>query len=227
MDVCTCIIPFYNEGERILKVLDGVVKIKGINEIICVDDGSIDNTLNKIKKRFPNIRLVRHDINLGKTEAISTGLRQTKDKYILLLDGDLRNFNYRHIEKAVLVIQKDKTIDMIILRRINAPFIIKLNRGDILLAGERILKKNDLEKVITKLKPKGYQIEFAINQYMMENHKNVYWMPSSALNTYPTHKQGFLKGIYKIIEMQIDILRFISLYNFFKQEFFFCRKKLE
>jgi len=115
---------------------------------------------------------------------------------------------------------------MIILRRIDAPIIIKLNRGDTLLSGERILKKVDLKIILDNQQPKGYQLELAINQYMMTQNKNVYWLPSSALNTYPIHKRGLIKGIYKIISMQIDILTYIGFNNFIKQELFFCRRRL-
>lgn len=226
MNICTCIIPFYNEGERVLKVLDEVIKIKEIDETVCIDDGSTDNTSELIEKRYFNIKIIKNPKNLGKTEAVKIALNKAKDGLILLLDADLRNFSYKEIEVAVNKMKSNNSIDMIILRRINAPIIIKINRGDILTSGERILKKEDLRKIIDKLRPKGYELEYAINLYMMENKKNVFWLPSSALNTYLIYKRGFIKGLGKIISMQVEILKYIGLKDFIKQELFFCRKKL-
>ena len=77
MNGCTCIIPFYNESDRILKVLDGVVKINGINEIICVDDGSTDNTSKLIRKRYPRITIISNPKNLGKTDAVNQALQHS------------------------------------------------------------------------------------------------------------------------------------------------------
>lgn len=227
MKSCSCIIPFYNEYPRILKVLDQVIQIKSVDEIICVDDGSIDNASAFIRKLYPKIKIITLPKNSGKTETISKGLKKSKGYYILLLDADLRNFNHKYVEDAVSKMKSNQSVDLIILRRVNAPFIIKLNRGDTLLSGERTLKRADLIKLLNMPnRPKGYQLEFAMNQYMMANKKEVYWMPSSALNTYPLYKRGFVKGIYKTIKMQLNILTYIGLINFLKQELFFCRKRL-
>lgn len=223
---CTCIIPFFNEGERVLKVLDEVIKIENLKEIICVDDGSTDGASEIIAKRYSGIKIIRNPKNLGKAEAIKTGVEHVKSEYVLLLDADLRNFNFKEIEQAM---EKtlEKKVDMVVLKRINTAIIIKLNRGNILLSGERILKKVDLQKILEGEKsPKGYQLEFGINKYMVDNSKSVFWMPSSALNTYPQMKRGFVKGLVKIISMQVNILSYVGLRSFIFQELFFCRKKL-
>ena len=71
---------------------------------------------------------------------------------------------------------------MLILRRINANFYVRLNRSDTPFTGERILRKSDLEKVLGE-EVRGWQLEAAINNYMLEHNKKVYWMPQSATNT--------------------------------------------
>lgn len=223
---CTCLIPFFNERDRILKVLDQVVKIKAIDEILCVDDGSTDGTAELVKKHYRNIKVISNPKNLGKTEAIKMGHHQAKSDYILLLDADLRNLNSNEIKNAIVNMKKDNAIDMIVLRRANTPFFIKLVRGDILVSGERILRKVDLQNVLEDLEPKGYQLEFAINKWMMIHDKRVYWMLSSALNTYPTMKIGFIKGLKKSISMNTNILSYLGYKDYLKQVLFFCRKHL-
>jgi glycosyltransferase involved in cell wall biosynthesis len=221
----TCIIPFFNERDRILNVLDEVVKIKSVNQILLVDDGSTDGTAEQVKKHYPNLSIIYNKKNLGKSEAIAGGLKIAKGDYIILLDADLQNFLYKEIEDGITAIKKDKNIDMIIFNRINAPFIVKLSRGSILTCGQRIIKKEALVQTFSLYKPKGYQIEFALNQYMMDKQKEVYWMPISAGNTKSTEKRGFSKGMQKIIRMHIEIFGYLGIYNAFKELLFFCRKE--
>ncbi|MEO6508874.1 MAG: glycosyltransferase [Patescibacteria group bacterium] len=217
----TCIITFFNERDRILKVLDGVIKIKGLYEILLVDDGSTDGSAELIRKHYPKLTIIRNPKNMGKTEAISVGLKQTHDTHILLLDADLQNFQYKEVEKAVVAFKNAPTIDMIILKRNNK----RLFRANTLISAERILQKQDLLEVLAAYKTKGFQIELAINQYMMDNNKNVYWIPISAANTSSIKKRGVISGIQKIIHIHIDIVSCIGLYNTIRQVFFFGKRE--
>lgn len=223
---CTLIIPFHNEGNRILTVLDEVQKMKSVAKVICIDDGSTDNATTTIKKNYPNVKVVSIPTNVGKTEAVRHGVELAKTEYVVLLDADLRNLKHREIDAAIQAMQNDSGKDMVVLRRINAPWNIKLFRGDVLIPGERVMKTEELREAIAIQKPTRYQLEFAINKYMLDNHKAVYWAPSSALNTWPTSKLGFAQGMRKIVAMQANILRYIGPLGYVKQLLFFCRKKL-
>lgn len=221
----TCIIPFFNERDRILKVLDEVIKIKSIHQILLVDDGSTDGTVEQIKQHYPNIEILHNKKNLGKTEAIITAIKHTKGEYILLLDADLKGIKYPELEKGIDVMRKNTDLDMIIFKRINPPFLVKISRGAILISGQRIIKKEDLLLSLHTYRPQGYEIEFALNQYMIDKQKQVYWMPISARNTRSTKKLGFSKGIQKILHMHIEILRYLGLSKTIKQVLFFCKEE--
>jgi len=219
----TCIIPFFNERDRILKVLDAVIKIKDIGQIILVDDGSIDGTAEQIKQHYPKITILQNKKNLGKAEAITTGLKHAKGEYIFLLDADLQGLKYQELEKGINAMRKDTIIGMIIFKRIDPPFTVRMSRGAILLSGQRIIKKEDLMHALSFYRPKGYEIEFALNQYMMDKQKQVYWIPISARNTRSTTKLGYSIGMQKILHMHIEILRYLGLPKTIKQFLFFCK----
>ena len=54
------IVPVYNEEKTIKKVLDELVNIKEVNEIIVIDDNSIDKTIEIIKRlKSPKIILIK------------------------------------------------------------------------------------------------------------------------------------------------------------------------
>ena len=70
-DKTLILIAAYNESKYIKKVIQDCKKF--FKNILVVDDGSIDNTSNIIKK-YEKILLIKHCINCGQGTAISTGI---------------------------------------------------------------------------------------------------------------------------------------------------------
>jgi dolichyl-phosphate beta-glucosyltransferase len=86
------ILPMYNEErliEKTIKTSIDYLKKKGYDyEIIVVDDGSRDNTVEKAKK-FKDIKIIRLDKNYGKGYAIRQGVMKAKKDNIAYMDADL------------------------------------------------------------------------------------------------------------------------------------------
>jgi len=92
------IIPFYNEEknldylfERITSVLD---QLEMTYEIICINDGSKDNTLfNLIQYHKQNsaIKIINFSRNFGKEIALTAGLDHAQGKAIIPIDADLQD----------------------------------------------------------------------------------------------------------------------------------------
>ncbi len=81
------IVPVYNEEGNIFDVVKNIKNtISENDEIIVVDDGSLDQTVNEIKKT--NCVLFENKINLGKGQSIINGLNIANGDIILLIDGD-------------------------------------------------------------------------------------------------------------------------------------------
>ena len=114
---------------------------------------------------------------------------------------------------------------MIIFRRLYAEWFVKMNRGDVLLSGERIVRRADLLDIL-KEPVEGFQLEVAINQYMQQRGRRVRWVPWSATNTYKMDKHGPLEGFLKDVQMYADILLYIGLKSYFRQVATFARKPL-
>ncbi len=79
----------YNGGEDVLECLQSVTQIDyPAYEVIIVDNGSKDESLQNIKKRYPSIRIVENKRNLGFSEGNNVGIRESAAPYILLLNDD-------------------------------------------------------------------------------------------------------------------------------------------
>ncbi len=85
------IIPVYNEKNTIGELLRRVQATGLPSEIIVVDDGSSDGTLDILSglDGKMNVRLIRHARNRGKGAAIRTGLENATGDIILIQDADL------------------------------------------------------------------------------------------------------------------------------------------
>ena len=59
-------------------------------EIFVVDNNSQDNTVAMVKKEFPQVKLIANKENLGFAKANNQAIKESKGKYILLLNPDMR-----------------------------------------------------------------------------------------------------------------------------------------
>jgi len=85
------IILTWNSKKYTLNCIDSIYrhtpkKIK--YEIILIDNGSTQNTLEEVKKRFPDVIRIRNKKNLGFAKANNQGMKIAKGEIILLLNDD-------------------------------------------------------------------------------------------------------------------------------------------
>jgi len=88
------VIPVMNEEANIQPMIKAVQKaMRGWNyEIVFADDGSLDRTVENIKKfSDTNVRAVIFNKNYGQTTAMAGGIAEAGGDYIVTLDGDLQN----------------------------------------------------------------------------------------------------------------------------------------
>jgi dolichol-phosphate mannosyltransferase len=88
----TVIVPLFNEEENV-PILQSELRaaLSGFDhEIVFVDDGSVDRTVDQIETA-PNIRVIRFEKNAGQSAAIYVGLQVARGATAVLIDGDLQN----------------------------------------------------------------------------------------------------------------------------------------
>ena len=96
MKTLDIVVPCYNEEEMLqifyTEVSDNLKNIKW--NVIFVNDGSNDNTLEVIKElknSYDNVKYISFSRNFGKESAIYAGLDYSTEDYVVLMDADLQD----------------------------------------------------------------------------------------------------------------------------------------
>lgn len=84
------VIPFYNEEETVVSVLEEVVQTNPGAEIIAVNDGSSDRTA-ELMQSVAGVRALNAPENRGQSAALYAGLKQATGDVCVMMDGDGQN----------------------------------------------------------------------------------------------------------------------------------------
>jgi len=112
------IVPAYNFEKYLEECIDSIYKqnITYGYEVIVRDDCSKDNTkdvLVKLKEKYPELRVLNGDINLGALENIRTLLNACTTKYIAYIDGDDYFDNYTILNEEVEFLENSPNYSMV------------------------------------------------------------------------------------------------------------------
>ena len=95
---CSVVVPFYNEANSINELYERLTKTMRESamgyELIFVDDGSSDNTLQILKdiaRRDDKVVVIELCRNFGQTSALAAGFDTAKGRIIISMDGDLQH----------------------------------------------------------------------------------------------------------------------------------------
>ena len=114
------VVPCYNEEDNVEDFYNQTVyafdsKIKDF-EIVFVDDGSSDKTLDKLKKLYDrdkfHIQVLSFSRNFGKEAAIYAGLKNARGDYACIIDADLQQ-RPEVVVEMMNVIKEDNTVDCV------------------------------------------------------------------------------------------------------------------
>lgn len=226
MNKYSLIIPFYNEGKRLINLLNQLEGSRHFfKEIILVDDCSTGFDYSILTQNFSWFKLIKLDKNIGKSGAVVKGLEITTTENIVLMDADLKGVNNLDWNK-IFIIYESRKLDMLII----APhkdhtldnYLFNIYR---VLSGIRVIKKRKLVEVFKTEKPQRFQLEIAINKHMIEKNDSVEVFKSDLRNTIHFKKYGLVSALTKEMQMYYQIFNYSKISGFFRQVRYFSNLK--
>lgn len=218
------IIPAYNEGKCIKKVVDNLMEVNKNVDVLVVNDGSKDDTLIEAKKT--KARVLDLPFNLGIGGAVQAGyIYANKNNYdiAIQLDGDGQH-NPKYIEEMVKIIEESKA-EMVIGSRFitktgyNQTFArmlgIRVIRGIMkLFAGKKIFDPTSgyraVNKRIIKKFSENYPFDYPepdTNMRLLKEKVEIIEIPVE-MNNRETGKSSItpLKSVYYMIKVTLAML---------------------
>ncbi|MEI6098795.1 MAG: glycosyltransferase family 2 protein [Alphaproteobacteria bacterium] len=211
----TCLIPAYNEQDRITAVLQAVLDHPLIDEVLVIDDGSTDATSAVVRRS--TARLITLSPNVGKTAALARGLAESSGDLILLVDADLVGLSPTHLTALITPVLSGHA-DISISLRDNAPTIWHLLGLDY-ISGERVLQKSLLTPHLDHLHtlPK-FGFEVYLNSLLIQHTARiavVRW--PGVISPLKSRKYGFWVGVKGDIKMLADLSRAAGTWGLVRQ----------
>lgn len=216
-----CLIPVYNETEKIKETIKGLNGLKLIDEVVVINDGSTDNTKEELEK-IDGINIISYKKNMGKGYAIKTALKEIHYDLLILLDGDLGETSVE-IEKLIEPVLKNvydftiaefpkpKKKGGIGLVKGLAKNGLKFFTGKNIengISGQRVYKKNVIDTI--DYIPNRYGIEVAMTIQALNNGFKVGEIPVNMSHNYTGRN---IKGFIHRGKQFKDILfTFIKMY---------------
>ena len=108
----SAVLPCYNESGNVKEIAERLLPF--VNEIVFVDDGSDDNTLEEMRSlKKKNVIIISHEKNMGKGRALKTGFSKASGDIIITIDADM-TYPPEYAEK---IIEKLKDYDIVVASR--------------------------------------------------------------------------------------------------------------
>lgn len=201
----SAVVPAHNEAERINNVLDVLTTYNDFREVIVVDDGSDDNTIDIVKKY--GVKYVKLNQNNGKGTAMNKGVDIAKGDVIFFCDADIIGLNHKIISEIVNPVVENKFEMFIGMRNRKLYYLSWILSFIPLLGGERALTKKLWQKLPEHYKDK-FKIETALNFYAK------YYLNGFGYKVFPgltqtikEKKYGFKVGLKRRLMMISDVMK--------------------
>jgi polyisoprenyl-phosphate glycosyltransferase len=224
------VIPLYNEEQLVEMFLEQLFhSLKEIEEgfeVVCVDDGSTDSTLEKlikIRKVCAELKIVSLSRNFGLQSALTAGLNYAKGEYIVIMDADFQDppdlvpVLYEKIKStgADIVSAIRETRDEKFIKKIYINLFHKI--FDQLTAGQQVAQSGNFS--ILNKKAHRAMLQFPERSRYLPGIRNFIGFKHEFI-TY--HRPDRMKGEAKMSQRKLFSLAADAIYSFTKWPIRIC-----
>jgi len=225
------IVPVYNEENGIKNTINGLIALvedKKDIEIIIVNDGSTDNTAQKLEEiegKEVKLRVINQQINRGYGAALKIGIKHSSFDYVAITDADETYPNDRIVEFYLQAHSED--IDMIVGSRkgenVTIPLVRKpakwaLNKLANYLAeyqipdlnsGLRVMRREVVNRFLSII-PDGFSFTTTITLAMITNGYNVQY---KSIDYFHRAGNSKIRPVYDTLNFIQLIIRTVLLFR--------------
>jgi glycosyltransferase involved in cell wall biosynthesis len=210
MSGVSVVIPAFNEEKTISQIVATCSESKYVDEVIVVDDGSIDNTSEFAL--HAGAKVIREETNKGKAYALYRGSCEAKGEILLFLDADLIGLNSSHVDsliKPVISGEVQSTVGIFVGGRFQTDLAHAITP---FLSGQRCIGKELFLSSICSYDGLRYGIEVVLSKYLAKNDLKVLKVPlHNVTHLMKEEKTGKGKGILERVKMYLNI--FLALFK--------------
>jgi LmbE family N-acetylglucosaminyl deacetylase len=198
----SAIIPAYNEALTIGQVIAVLKRVPLINEIMVVNDGSVDDT-GAIAHQT-GVRVINLNENRGKGSAMVAGARQAAGDWLVFLDADLEGLTPRHVYSLLepaLAGAADMTIGIFNDGRRSTDLAQAISPY---ISGQRVISRQAfLEAGVDNSR---FEVEVILSRYAHGHHMRVQKVAlPNMTHMMKEEKRGVTRGLVQRMGMYKDI----------------------
>ena len=212
------IVPALNEEKNVGAVLKVLLSSEDIDEVILVDDGSVDHTALIGRKAGAKIVSLPQKGGSGKGNAMREGAKATRAEILVFFDADLVGLKKEHVSLLVKPVLEGEVVMCVGVRERQwwgkiSELSIKIDPLTA-IAGERAVKRYVFESIPFDF-IRGFMVETALNYFCLANKLPVKYVKLRELDIVIKEKKwglikgfsGRLKMIWQLIKIRAIILK--------------------
>lgn len=191
----SAIVPAYNEEATVGMVLDVLLRCGRVDEVVCVNDGSTDRTLEVLRTFGAQVTLVDLQPNRGKGHALAEGIRRASGDVVVFIDADLVNLTSEHVTALLEPITAGRSRAVLgslggdFLYSMAKPFGTRISDpvGSV-LSGQRAYHRQDLLAHAARMEATRFGVEVFLNAQFSKADTAVVVLPGlTALGKHEKH----------------------------------------
>ena len=229
----TIVLPCHNEGDHVRLEIERICAAMDASEfsyeLLAVDDGSTDHTLEVLEKAeldFPTLNVLAFKRNSGAGTVRRFGSQHANGDIVVWTDADMSYPNER-IPELVRALDEDPSIDQVVgartteegtykVLRVSAKWLIRKfaewltsERIPDLNSGLRAFRR-DVAKPYLRLLPPGFSCVTTITVAFLANQHGIRFVPIQYAKRAGTSKFRFVRDAYRYI---LQVLRMVMYFN--------------
>ncbi len=200
------IIPAFNEADRIADVLEAVASVTWLDEVIVIDDSSLDDTALKAKEY--SVKVIELAKNVGKGGALQAGIDESLGDILIFIDADLVGLREDHIATLVSPLLEDEKVMMTVGKFSKGRLTTNLSqRITPILNGQRGLRRNFADR-LPDLTDYRFGVEIFLSRYAASRDIETEDVVLEGLSqVLKEEKSGILKGTIERYKMYGQLIK--------------------